>query len=54
MMEQFIISAVFMGSIFVGLAAARSVLGFVLHLMTLPGQSDRLAAPHRDTPTASL
>jgi hypothetical protein len=52
-MDQFIIVAVFVGSLLTTLAAAKGMLGLVLHLMTLGRQIDRLATPRRHT-SASL
>jgi len=52
-MDQFIILALFVGSILTTLAAARGMLGLLLHLMTLGRSSDRFATSHRRT-TASL
>jgi hypothetical protein len=52
-MDQFIIIAVFIGSILTTLAAARGMLGLLLHLMTLARSSDRFATSRQHT-TASL
>jgi hypothetical protein len=52
-MDQFIILAVFVGSILTTLAAARGMLGLLLHLMTLGRSSERLATSRQHT-TASL
>ena len=52
-MDQFIIFALFVGSILTTLAAARGMLGLLLHLMTLGRSSDRLATSRQHT-TASL
>ena len=52
-MDQFIIFALFVGSILTTLAAARGMLGLLLHLMTLGRSSERFATSRRHT-TASL
>ena len=52
-MDQFIILAVFVGSIITTLAAARGMLGLLLHLMTLGRSSDRFETSRQHT-TASL
>jgi hypothetical protein len=52
-MDQFIILALFVGSILTTLAAARGMLGLLLHLMTLGRSSDRIATSRQHT-TASL
>jgi hypothetical protein len=52
-MDQFIIFALFVGSILTTLAAARGMLGLLLHLMTLGRSNDRFATSRRHT-TASL
>jgi hypothetical protein len=52
-MDQFIILVVFVGSIITTLAAARGMLGLLLHLMTLGRANDRLATSRQHT-TASL
>jgi hypothetical protein len=45
-MDQFIIFALLVGSILTTLAAARGMLGLLLHLMTLGRSSDRFALRH--------
>jgi hypothetical protein len=52
-MDQFIILAVFVVSTLTTLAAARGMLGLLLHLMTLGRASDRFGTPRQRT-TASL
>jgi hypothetical protein len=49
-MDQFVIVALLVGSLLTTLAAARGMLGLVLHLMTLGRQADRFAASHQRTP----
>ena len=51
-MDQFIIIAVFVASLLTTLAAARGMLGLVLHLMALGRQAERLATPRRQTPAS--
>ncbi|HEY5618799.1 MAG TPA: hypothetical protein VIK60_12725 [Vicinamibacterales bacterium] len=51
-MDQFIIVALFVGSLLTTLAAARGMLGLVLHLMTLGRQTDRLTASRPHNPAS--
>ena len=51
-MDQFIILAVFVASILTTLAAARGMLGLLLHLMTIGRSSDRLATSRQHTPAS--
>jgi hypothetical protein len=51
-MDQFILGTLFVASLLTTLAAARGMLGLVLHLMTLGRQADRLATSHRHTPAS--
>ena len=52
-MDKFIIGALFVvGSLLTPLAAARGMLGLLLHLMTLGRQADRLRASSQHTPAS--
>jgi hypothetical protein len=48
-MDQFIILAVFVASTLTTLAAARGMLGLLLHLMTLGRSNDRFVASRQHT-----
>jgi hypothetical protein len=48
-MDKFIIGALFVGSVLTPLAAARGMLGLLLHLMTLGRQEDELATSRQRT-----
>jgi hypothetical protein len=49
-MDKFIIGVLFVGSLLTPLAAARGMLGLLLHLMTLGRQDHRLQASGQHTP----
>jgi hypothetical protein len=51
-MDKIIIGALFVGSLLTPLAAARGMLGLLLHLMTLGRQSDELATSRQHTPAS--
>jgi hypothetical protein len=51
-MDKFIIGVLFVGSLLTPLAAARGMLGLLLHLMTLGRQADRLQASSQHTPAS--
>ena len=51
-MDQFIILALIVGSLLTPLAAARGMLGLLLHLMTLGRQVHRFAPSRPHTPAS--
>ena len=51
-MDKVIVVALVVGSLVTPLAAARGMLGLLLHLMTVGRQGDRLATSRQHTPAS--